>query len=192
MTTHTSRWRNSSSGYGWVSIGFHWLTALTAIALFCLGLWMVDLTYYDPWYKRAPDIHRSVGILLALTTLCRLAWRWLHPAPAALEHRPLMRTAARLVHIMLYALLFGLFTSGYLVSTAKGQPVQVFDWFSVPATITGIDNLEDTAGTIHELFAFTLAGLVVLHSGAALVHHFRLKDQTLLRMLKPPRGDGAV
>jgi cytochrome b561 len=33
----------------------HWLSALVIVGLFALGLWMVELTYYDDWYRTAPD-----------------------------------------------------------------------------------------------------------------------------------------
>ena len=45
-----------------------------------------------------------------------------------------------------------------------------------------VENLEDVSGELHEVLAFTLAGLVLLHAGAALKHHFIDRDQTLLRM----------
>ena len=64
--------RNDRTRYGWLSIGLHWLVAATVIGLFALGLWMVDLGYYDPWYRTGPDIHRSIGILLFAVMLVRL------------------------------------------------------------------------------------------------------------------------
>ena len=59
--------RNTEEGYGLVAIVLHWSMAVVVIVLFALGLWMVDLTYYDPWYRRAPDIHKGLGVLLAIT-----------------------------------------------------------------------------------------------------------------------------
>ena len=50
-------WRNSKSGYGLVQIGLHWITALLVAILLPLGLWMTGLDYYDPWYRKAPDLH---------------------------------------------------------------------------------------------------------------------------------------
>lgn len=38
---------NTTTDYGPVAIIFHWLTALIIVGLFALGLWMVELTYYD-------------------------------------------------------------------------------------------------------------------------------------------------
>ena len=61
-----------------MTIAIHWLSALTVIGLFGLGLWMVALDYYDTWYTRGPALHESVGILLLLLTLVRLVWRRTH------------------------------------------------------------------------------------------------------------------
>ena len=65
---------NSEDAYGWMAILLHWLVAITIVGLFALGFWMVDLSYYDPWYRQGPDIHRSVGILLFMAMVLRLAW----------------------------------------------------------------------------------------------------------------------
>ena len=180
------RLTNSSTGYGWIAIVLHWMTAVTVFGLAALGLWMVDLDYYDAWYNQAPDLHRSIGILLAGLVTARLLWRLSNRTPADLDSHPVWQTrAALLAQLLAYVLLFWMFVSGYLISTAKGQPIEVFDLFSVPALITGIDNLEDTAGVLHEWGAWTLLGLSALHAGAALKHHFADRDRTLLRMLIP-------
>ncbi|TMP79211.1 cytochrome B, partial [Pseudoalteromonas ruthenica] len=50
--------RNTKRSYGWVSIVFHWLSACAILAMFWLGLYMVDLSYYDPWYRDALTIHK--------------------------------------------------------------------------------------------------------------------------------------
>jgi cytochrome b561 len=43
--------------------------------------------------------------------------------------------------------------------------------------------MEDIAGEMHEYLAYALMLLVVLHAGAAMLHHFVYKDVTLKRML---------
>lgn len=58
------RLRNSPNGYGLITIGMHWIVAVAVFGLFGLGLWMRGLDYYSPWYQTAPDIHKSVGLLL--------------------------------------------------------------------------------------------------------------------------------
>jgi len=169
--------------YNLPTIVFHWITAVAVIGLFALGLWMVDLGYYDAWYQQAPDIHRSIGILLAVLIVVRLLWQKASASPPPLpNHKPWERVSAKVTHWLLYGLVLAICISGYFISTAKGQAVEVFNWFSVPALVTSIDNLEDTSGLIHEICAFAVIGLTVLHAGAALKHHFIDRDRTLLHM----------
>jgi cytochrome b561 len=177
------RWRNTEHSYGLVAVAFHWLTALVVPGLFVLGLWMVDLTYYDPWYRRAPAIHKALGVLLFLAVLLRLAWRLANPLPAAnLAHAPWERRLAALTHRLLYLLLIAVMLAGYLISTADGRDVDVFGLFSVPATLSGLENQEDIAGDVHLALAITLLSAAGLHALAALKHHFLDRDRTLLRM----------
>lgn len=178
-------WRNSGQRYGLIHIGIHWLTAFAVLALFGLGLYMVELGYYDAWYHRAPAIHKSIGLLLFGAFLARLAWRFGSVLPASLAIRPWQARAAAGVHALLYLLLLGMFVSGYFIASADGRAIQIFDWFSVPAVALPVDNQEDIAGDIHEILAWSLVGLVGIHTIAALKHHFIDKDATLTRMLWP-------
>ena len=175
--------RNSEDRYGWITIVVHWMMAIAVLGMFAVGWYMVDLTYYDELYKTLPEIHKSIGILLVCVLLLRLAWRWSSPSPRPLSRKPLEAAAARGAHVLMYILLGCIFASGYLISTAKGAPIDVFDWFSVPATITSIPEQEDIAGVIHEYLAYVLMGLVAVHALAALKHHFVNRDNTLRRML---------
>jgi cytochrome b561 len=175
--------RNTREQYGWVSILFHWGMAISIFGLFGLGLYMVELTYYDSWYHGSLATHKSIGILVATAWLLRLMWRWVNPSPVGLSVKRWENLAAHLAHMALYLVMLALFVSGYLISTADGDPIKVFEWFKVPATLTG-DNQEDIAGKIHNFLAWGLMALVALHMAAALKHHFFTKDRTLIRMLK--------
>ncbi|MFP1746007.1 cytochrome b [Lonsdalea quercina] len=176
--------RNTSSQYGHISILLHWVVALTVYGMFALGLWMVSLGYYDNWYHKAPEIHKSIGILLFLIVLFRVIWRKISPAPSPLaSYSRFTRISATLAHILLYLLLFSLLISGYLISTAEGQPISVFGWFNVPATLSGVRDQADIAGDIHFYLAWGIVILSVLHALAALKHHFIDGDSTLKRML---------
>ncbi|GAB3022532.1 cytochrome b/b6 domain-containing protein [Bowmanella dokdonensis] len=176
--------QKKSTGWGWPLLLTHWLSAVALIGLFALGWWMVDLTYYSDWYKTAPHIHKSVGILLALLTLARIGWRISRGRPEAIGKAWEIRLS-HFVHILIYLLLITIFTSGYLISTADGSAIDVFNWFSVPGLGEFVENQEDLAGEFHEYLAYGLMGLVLLHTAGALKHHFLDKDKTLIRMLKP-------
>lgn len=180
--------RNTRSGFGLVAILFHWLAAVLAAGLFASGLWMTALDYYDPWYNRAPDLHRSFGVVLFAVLGLRLIWRALNPAPAPEPGiRRWEHVAAVVVHWAMYLLLFAIIAAGYLLSTVDGRSIEVFGLLSVPSLYSGGDNLEDLAGAIHYWLAMLLAGLVGLHTLGALKHHFWDRNRTLVRMVRPVR-----
>lgn len=176
--------RNSSSKFGVVSIAVHWLVAGAVFSLFGLGYWMVDLSYYDDWYRTGPDIHRSIGILLLMVMLFRLGWRLFTPLPRALpSHSRLEVLAAHGTHMLLYTLIFVATASGYLISTADGSSISVFSWFDVPSVTGQIKGMEDTAGLVHYWSTWALVVLAGLHGLAAVKHHLIDRDDTLRRML---------
>ncbi|TCS40458.1 cytochrome b [Reinekea marinisedimentorum] len=160
----------------------HWLSALVVIGMFALGWWMVDLDYYSQWYKTAPMIHKSIGILLVLVTLLRVLFKLIKAAPATTGKRYEV-IAAKSVHLVIYFLLFVLFFSGYLISTPDGRGIEVFNWFTVPSLGELFPNQSDIAGRIHYYTAIILIGLAAVHAAAALKHHFIDKDDTLRKMI---------
>jgi cytochrome b561 len=177
--------KDTASGYGIVTRLTHWIMALAIIGMFVLGLWMVTLNYYSPYYRSAPNLHRSVGILLLILLVVRFAWRLANPKPDDSELEPWERWAARAVHWGFYPLLLALMVSGYLISTADGRPIEVFDWFSVPALYSK-KGMEDVAGAVHEILAYLTMAVVAMHVLASLKHHFLDRSRTLVRMWSGP------
>ncbi|CAO97103.1 cytochrome b [Erwinia tasmaniensis] len=178
------RWKNSVTRYGALSIGMHWLVAVAVYGMFALGLWMVTQGYYDEWYHKAPELHKSIGMVLFAVMLVRVVWRFVSPPPKPLKsYSPLVRHGAVIAHLLLYGLLFAILISGYLISTAEGKPVDVFGVLPVPALFTGLGEQADLAGNIHLWLAWSVVILSVLHGLAALKHHFIDRDITLKRML---------
>ena len=173
--------RNTKDRYGLVAMLLHWGMAILIVGLFALGTYMVELDYYDPWYKQAPDLHRSFGVIVAGLMIYRLGWRLANTRPSELGEAWESRIATW-VHRLFYMLIAGIVVSGYLITTAEGQPVIVFGLFDIPATFTSFENMEDIAGEVHEWLTTTLIVLVSLHALAALKHHFINRDSTLRRM----------
>lgn len=136
--------------YGVISAALHWLSAIIVYGMFALGLWMVTLSYYDGWYHQAPELHKSIGILLMMGLVIRVLWRVISPPPGPLpSYSPMTRLAAKAGHLALYLLLFAIGISGYLISTADGKPISVFGWFDVPATLSDAGAQADFAGALH-------------------------------------------
>ncbi|WP_019531556.1 cytochrome b [Dasania marina] len=174
---------NSSAAYGWVAVLLHWLLALWLLGLFALGWWMVDLDYYSPWYQRAPWWHKGLGVLAAMLMLARYGWRLFNPLPAA--EPGMSRWEIRLAlwgQRLFYLMVLLIAVSGYFIVTARGESLPVLGWFSLPASLT-IAQQEDIAGWVHKYLAWGFMLMVLLHSVAALRHHFALGDKTLLKIL---------
>jgi len=174
--------RNTEHQYGFVSIAIHWLMALLVFGMFALGLYMVDLTYVDAWYKAAPAWHISVGMLLLMLLIFRLLWRLSNPVPE-IYGQLFAKRMGLLVHRLHYVFMFSLMLSGYLMVTADGRGVEVFAWFEVPALWIVDQGNEVLLGKAHMVLAWIFMGFVALHTLAALKHHIIDKDRTLLRML---------
>lgn len=177
---------NSTRHYGLVSIALHWLLALLLTGLFGLGLWMTGLSYYDPWYNRAPSLHEGLGLLVLLLILLRLGWRLRSVSPSPLGPNRPLHLAAGTVHWLLYLLMLAIPLSGYLMATADGKPLVAFG-LSLPSPVPGLlpggEQLADQAGEVHALLAWALMFLAGLHALAAFFHHFVLQDATLRRMI---------
>lgn len=174
--------KNTTTTYGWVSITLHWLMAVVMFGMFGLGVYMVDLTYVNAWYRSAPFVHQSVGLLLFMLLLFRLFWRLMNPLPVIFG-QGFEKVIALLVHRMHYVFMFTVMLSGYLITTADGRGIDVFHWFEVPALLPPEKGREDVAGLVHMWSAYAFMGFVLLHAAAAMKHHFVDKDATLLRML---------
>lgn len=178
--------KNSSTAYGWFAIGLHWFMAVAIFSLFGLGLYMVELTYYDAWYKGSLDLHKSAGTFLAVLLIVRIFWRMVNITPTNADSAAsnVEVKAAHYAHLLLYVLMAALMLTGYLISTADGRAIDMFGLVSIPALPFSIENQEDIAGSIHEFLAWTLILLAVGHALAALKHHFINKNSTLIRMIK--------
>lgn len=176
--------KNTSNSYGWPSILLHWISALTIFGLFGLGLYMVELGYYDDWYHTAPHWHESIGLLFFVMLLFRLIWRGINPKPEPIAPNKWQKRLAKIAHATLYLLMLLIPISGYLITTADGHAMMLFDWFSIPSVTGNIDNLETLSGNIHYWLSIAIIALTVGHVGAALKHHWIDKDNTLKRMFK--------
>jgi len=176
--------RNTNQNYGLLTILLHWLSALTIVGLFSLGFWMVELGYYDAWYKTGPALHKSIGITFFVLMIIRVFWRAKQIQPDSLPtHTNVEKKIGHLMHRILHLMVFFIIISGYLISTADGRGIRVFKTFDVPSIGSLFENQEDIAGLFHQYAAYLLITLVTLHALAALKHHFFDNDKTLTRML---------
>ncbi|MCE1187026.1 MAG: cytochrome b/b6 domain-containing protein [Rhodocyclales bacterium] len=142
----------------------HWLTAL--ILALAAGLILVRESAEGRALRTLLlNLHRNAGLLAAV-------------AQGALP----ARLAASAVHLLLYLLLLALPLVGWALSNAHGHDVSLFGLVQLPALVEEDEDLGDLLEDAHFWGACALGGLVLLHAGAALWHHWVLKDEVLRAM----------
>ncbi|MHB1676163.1 MAG: cytochrome b [Sulfuriferula sp.] len=172
-----------NAGYTRTAIVLHWLVAGLIIATFPLGWYMSDMTL-SPLKLKLYSYHKWIGIIILLLVFLRLLWRATHRPPAMPVGMPRWQErSAHVAHIGLYGLMLAVPLTGWLMSSALGFQVVVFGVLPLPDLIAANKPLGHLFKTLHEILNYSLLGLVVLHVGAALHHHFILRDRTLSRML---------
>jgi len=174
-------YKNTKSTYGIIARTLHWTMAIGIIGLFILGYWMRTLNYTSPYYQSAPDLHQSVGMVILVLLIFRLVWKIANPTPHVPTLTRLEQVGSTLVHWAFYLILFVVMIAGYFILTSDGRGFEVFGLIDVPSVYTQ-KGLEKLAGQIHWILAYLTMGLVALHGGAALWHHFIKKDDVLRQM----------
>ena len=168
--------------YSTPAIMLHWLMALLIFAGFPLGLTMVDLPL-SPDKLKLYSYHKWIGVTLLMLVAIRLSWRLTHtPPPLPASVAAWQRRASAIVHGLLYLLMIVIPLSGWLMSSAKGFQTVWFGVLPLPDLVGKDKALGDLLAEVHKVLNFTLLGLVVLHVGAALQHHFIERQPFLQRM----------
>ncbi|MEL6745169.1 MAG: cytochrome b [Pseudomonadota bacterium] len=181
----TATGKSESARYSALTRALHWLIAVHMIGLIALGWWMIDLSFYSSWYYTAPYLHKAFGVLVLLLGVIMLVWGWIKPRPPALSsHTVWEKTASRIAHAVLIISVLGIPISGYLFTTANGEGVSFFSLFTIPALTQVSDTVRDWMISFHYYASYGLIGVIVLHAGGALKHHFVDRDHTLIRMIK--------
>lgn len=176
----------TSDNYQWGGIAqtLHWIMAITIIVLGIVGLIMGEMPN-TPAKIQVYNLHKSAGLTVLALALLRLAWRIFDQRPLDSPTMPCwQKWAARGVHVALYLLMLALPLSGWLFNSAKDFPLRWFGLISIPSLTSGQNSaLARLAHEVHETLFWVLIGILVLHVGAALKHHFYDRDNVLKRML---------
>jgi cytochrome b561 len=179
---------SASVRYTPVAISLHWLLALLMFGMVALGFYMSDL-HLSPLKLRLINWHKWTGVTIFLLALLRLAWRVTHVPPSLPQvMTPLLRAAAAGAHLALYALMFVIPLSGWLMSSAQGFRTVWFGVLPLPNLLHKDPALGERLAQLHLTLNIVMLVLVAGHVVAALKHHLADRDDVLLRMLPRRRG----
>jgi cytochrome b561 len=155
--------------------------------MFGLGWFMIGLPS-SPLRLKLYLWHKSTGLLLLALALARLAWRCADRAPRPVPGAAWEDRLARAAHFTLYLLMILMPLAGWVIHSASGFAMRWFGWFRVPAIAPANKALQVAAESVHLALFWMLAGVLALHVGAALHHHFARRDDALRRMSPLPRA----
>jgi cytochrome b561 len=178
--------KNTDTRWGPVSQLLHWLIVMLIIGQGTVGLVMTEM-HNSPTKIQTYALHKSFGLTILALVVLRLLWRWYAGTPKPVPGTPgWQEKIAKLSHWGLYALLFAIPISGWVLNSAAGFPLQWFHLFNLPAIVGRDHDLHEFAEDLHEWLFWALVSLAVVHAAAALFHHLFQRDDTLVRML--PNG----
>ena len=163
------------------TILLHWLTGLSFIGVLIVGLIMTEM-------ERGPDkfelmgYHKSIGILILVVAIVRIAWRIKEGKLPSLGTSPAWQEKiAHAVHGILLLATLAMPISGIVMSAAGGRAVDVFGMVLINEG-DKIEWLQELGSFIHHSAVNIIIAVLVLHVLGAIKHQFIDKDGTISRM----------
>ena len=176
---------NAEPPRGWSAPAkaLHWIVAIAILVQLPLGLaarkWPLSPLKLDLFV-----VHKSLGLVVLLLVVARVAWRIAHAAPALPASMSVNeRRAAHASHALLYVLILAMPLTGWITSSASNVPFRLFWQVPVPTLVAADEALADRAALVHAIIAIVLVAAIVVHVAAALWHHYVRRDDVLRRML---------
>jgi cytochrome b561 len=159
--------------YTRVGVALHWAIAVALAAQFALGAWMLGLPK-SPAGLRAGwfNVHKSIGITLALFVLLRIVWRAAHAVPQPDTGPAWQRGAALAVHRLLYVCMAVMPLTGFLGSSFTPYPIRYFG-FVLPTPHIDWPAGKQLMSDVHFGAACLFAALIAVHVAAALWHWYQ-------------------
>jgi cytochrome b561 len=159
----------------------HWTTAVLVLVLFVLA------EFWDFASKATKGqmivAHMSFGILLTLVLIVRIAWRLTPGHRVRDADTGLVELASKAVHYLLYVLLVVQAVLGYVLRWSGNEAMSFFGLQIPPPFAPFSKPAHQLVGDVHNWIGWTIVILAAGHAGAALFHHFVLRDDVLWRMV---------
>jgi len=169
--------------YDRVAAWLHWGIGLLLLAEIAFGFLLDEIAPRGtPARAGVINLHKSVGIVIGVLIIVRIAWRLGHappPWPATMSLR--RQRAARLGHLLLYACMVVAPLAGYLGSNFSKHGVRFFgvalapwgpDWPAAYSFLVGL----------HDASTYLLLALTIGHVAMALKHGLIERDGIFARI----------
>ena len=172
------------SRYPALSIVLHWVMALLIAGVYACILLRENFPKGSDLRDGLKTWHFMLGLSVLVLAIIRIVVQASSTTPPIIPTPPAWQAVvAKLTHVALYAFMLAMPLAGWTILSASGAVIPFFG-LELPALVgqskpqaAQIKELHETVGTIGYF-------LIGLHAAAALFHHYLIKDNTLLRMIK--------
>ncbi len=179
---------DTRTGYGWISIALHWLTAIAILTIWFIGSSIrSDLAAGSTEYLR---LHTSIAMSAYVLLWARIIWRFKHRHPDATpEQKGVFYEIGKYTHYVILAAVAAMLVSGPLMVWSRGEPIYVFEWFTIPGPFGMNMELYTFLHAIHIWGSRIIIVGTVLHLGGVYKHAAFNQDGTFGKMLVASRED---
>ncbi|MEO8312375.1 MAG: cytochrome b [Caldimonas sp.] len=173
----------STARYDRTAAWLHWAIGALLLAEIAFGLLLDEIAPRGtPARAGVINLHKSIGIVIGLLVVVRIAWRLAHatpPWPATMS--PRRQRAAHLGHLALYACMVVAPLAGYLGSNFSKHGVRFFgvvlapwgpDWPAAYSLLVGV----------HDASTYLLLALTIGHVAMAMKHALVERDGIFARI----------
>jgi cytochrome b561 len=164
----------------------HWVTALCMFAILPLAWVMTHAKPETPFQESLFNWHKTLGGIVLLVTLFRIAWRFKDGPP---PYPPIIarwdRTLAHLAYWLFFAILLWMPITGYFGSSFGGHATVLFNLIPTPLLTPKDKGLSGLFIQLHNAGQWVVYALILLHLTAVAFHLIWGRDGVLGRMLPP-------
>lgn len=186
VSTHAPVQARTHAHFTPLARALHWLMAPLILAMLFIGIGMVATVSHA--HNTLIAIHRPLGIALLLLVVLRVAVRLTRGSPPLPQDLPApQRAAAKLSHLVLYALMAAMPLIGWGMVSAGGYPVTLYGPLHLPPILPHDVRLFALLRALHTWLALALFATVLLHIAAALFHGLIRRDGVFSSMARGER-----
>ena len=185
------RTQDTRTGYGWVSITLHWLTAIIVLTIWFIGS-SINVGEDGP-SESTLRLHTSIAISAYALLWLRIIWRFVkgHPGPMP-KQAGLFYEIGKYCHYAILVAICLMLISGPMMVWSRGAEIHVWNWFTIPGPFGMSMPVFDAMHTLHVWCSRVIILGTLLHLGGVYKHAAFNQDGTFGKMLVAARTEPAA
>jgi len=182
------RVRDTRTGYGWISIALHWLTAILILSIWFIGSSIQADTAAGS--DATLRLHTSLAISAYVLLWIRIWWRFQQRHPKAMPSQAgVFYEIGKYTHYAILVAIALMLISGPLMVWSRGSAIYVWDWFTIPGPFGENMGLYTFLHSLHIWGSRVIIVGTLLHLGGVYKHAAFNQDGTFSKMLVAAQKD---